>query len=182
MSKEKMEILEELIRGKVNQANAIKESMKPIEAFGTATKEICKKIKEIIDPKKLEILEMLSKGRMQGEAYRYMTETLSAITEVIDVAFQDSEKMYFAKQQELNFLANEYSKLREIHGKIVAELNKEVEESKAHEKIEKTNNQPEVKAVAATEYIRPDQNPNTKIGRASMELQKRRNSNKSNDE
>lgn len=179
MSKEKMEILEELIRNKVNQANTLKESMKPIEAFGAATKEICKKINEIIDPKKVETLEMLSKGRMQGEAYRYVAEIISAISEVTDVSLRESEKMYFTKQQELNFLANEYTKLKEIHGKLVAELNKAVEEVKAVEKNE--NKQEETVTVSKPEYVRPDQNPNTKIGRASMDLQKKRLSKSTNE-
>ena len=48
MSTEKIELLEELLKNKVSQANSLKESMKPVEAFCTVTKELCKKINEII--------------------------------------------------------------------------------------------------------------------------------------
>lgn len=167
MSKEKMEVLEELMKNKVAQANALKDSMRPIEAYGASTKELCKKINEIIQPKKIESLEMLSKGKVHGEAYKYLSEILSAISSVTESAEQDAEKIHFAKQQELNFIINEYTKLKEIHGKMVSELNKTMIESQVEEKQAQDPQQ--------TVYVRPDQNPNTKLGRAAMDLQKRRN-------
>lgn len=175
MSIEKIEILEELLKMKINQANSLKESMRPVDAFGTATKELCKKIKEIIEPKKIETLEMVSKNKLQGEAYKYVSEMLTSLSSVVDMAQLESEKMTSIKQQELNFLVNEYTKLKDIHGKLVTEMNNAKIET---EKQNTTQAEKEVETITSepkeTTYIRPDQNPNTKIGRASLDLQKRR--------
>ncbi len=175
MSTEKIELLEELLKNKVSQANSLKESMKPVEAFCTVTKELCKKINEIIEPKKIETLEMVSKGRLQGEAYKYMAEILNSLSSVVDASNLESEKMMSVKQQELNFLANEYTKLKEVHGKLVAEINKaKIEAEKQVTQQEEKTAETVVPTPKENTYVRPDQNPNTKIGRASMDLQKRR--------
>lgn len=180
MSKEKIEMMEELLKQKINHANSIKESMRPLEAFHAATKEICKKIKDIIEPKKTESLEMLSKNKMQGEAYRYLTEILNSISSVLESSHQESEKLYFTKQQELNFVANEFTKMKEIQGKMIAEINKAIEETKKTESKQEEIQKEAVKESSTVEeqknpeYIRPDKNPNTRMGRAAMDLQKRK--------
>jgi hypothetical protein len=161
--KEKVSLLDELLKQKISQANSLKESMKPIEAFNAATKELCKKIEEIVKPKKVESLELISKEKISGEAYRYMTEVFESILSLTRSSKTDAEKLLFVKQQELNFLANEFTKLKEFQGKFVNELNK-IELGEKEEKKEEQK----------PEYVRPDQNPNTKIGKAAMDIQQRK--------
>jgi hypothetical protein len=170
----KISLLEELIKQKISQANALKDSLKPIEAFSTATKEMSKKIEEIITPKKQESLDLLSKAKMTGESYRFLIEILDQLTGLIRHSKLDTEKMLLSKQYELNFISQEYSKLKEQYEKLLAELNKP-EQSASAEKVEKTE---EVKA----EFVRPDQNPNTRIGKAAIDLQQRKKGNRPQDE
>lgn len=165
--KEKVSLLDELLKQKISQANSLKESMKPVEAFNTATKDLCKKIEEIVKPKKMESLELISTEKISGEAYRFITEIFDSILGLTRSSKTDTEKLLLVKQQELNFLANEFTKLKEFQGKFINELNK----------IE-LDNKEEKKEEQKPEYVRPDQNPNTRIGKASLDIQQRKKTTK----
>jgi hypothetical protein len=161
--KMKISFIEELMKQKISQANSLRESLRPLEAFNTATKEMSKKIEEIVTPKKQESLELLSKAKMTGESYRFLIEILDQLSGLTQHSKQDSEKILFSRQQELNFIAQEFTKLKELYEKLNLELNKP-EQTISEDKKEETK----------TNYIRPDQNPNTRVGKAALELQQRK--------
>lgn len=165
--KEKIELLEELMKQKISQANSLKESMKPIEAYNTATKELSKKVEDIVLPKKLESLDMLSNQKMSGEFYRFMIEMIDQLTGLARHSRQDVEKLLLTKQAELNFIAQEYNRLKELQAKLASDSRQSVVEKKEEPK---------------SEYVRPDQNPNTRIGKAALDIQQRKKAGKSQDE
>jgi hypothetical protein len=173
---ERIKLFDELLKQKITQATSLKESLKPVDAFNAATKELCNKVDEIIKPKKLEMLDLLSSEKLSGETYRYFFNIFESILSLTRGSKLDTEKMLFSKQQELNFLANEYTKLKELQEKVIAEVNK-----KQIDLIE-IEPQNKIKDSTQAEYVRPDQNPNTRIGKAAMDIQARKKSVKNNDE
>jgi hypothetical protein len=100
---------------------------------------------------------------MTGESYRFLIEILDQLSGLTQHSKQDSEKILFSRQQELNFIAQEFTKLKELYEKLNLELNKP-EQTISEDKKEETK----------TNYIRPDQNPNTRVGKAALELQQRK--------
>lgn len=169
--KERISLLEELLKQKISQANSLKESMKPIEAYSVATKELSKKIEDIVLPKKQESLELLSKQQMSGEFFRFLFEILDQVTGSIRHTKLDIEKLLLSKQHELNFISQEFNKIKELQGKLSAELSR-LESAPTEEKREEQK----------PEYVRPDQNPNTRIGKASIDLQQRKKAGKISEE
>jgi hypothetical protein len=171
MLKERISLLEELMKQKISQASSLKESLKPIEAFSSATKEMSKKIEEIVNPKKHESLELLSRGKMTGESYKFLIEILDQLTGLARHSRLDSEKLLSSKQNELNFVAHEFNKLKELQAKFASGFNKP-EQHVTEEKKEE----------AKVEYVRSDQNPNTRIGKAALDIQQRKKTGKAQEE
>jgi hypothetical protein len=167
LQKQKTELLEDLLKQKMSQANALKESMKTIEAYTTGTKDIAKKIKDVTSSKKKECLDLFVSQKINPDVYQYINDVINAYNNIVISAETESDKIVYTKQCEMNFLSQEYSRTKELQS---VELNK-LNDLQVAQAMEKKRSE---------RQYRPDQDPNTPAGRAAMDLMARKKAGKAN--
>ena len=161
--KSKVQTLEEVLDRKNKQLVLLKEGLKIAEALNYGVKNVSKKIEDIVSPKTPEVFQLLLEAKITPDTYKIISDMMTSIESSLKVSSQDAEKILYTRQCEINFLQSDITQLKtELAGSltVLADLEKSVEIPAKEEK--------------KTEYIRPDKNPNTRAGRASMDLAARK--------
>ena len=158
---EKNAMLEEILRVKLSQIENIRQSTKSIEAYTSGIKSVSSKVKEAWREKKEECDKMLLEKKLSPDAYKYFLDVLESLNKFSTDSEAEAEKILFSKQCEINALAQEFNKLKELH-KSGLEKSNEIQVAAVM-----------AKKAAEREY-RPDQDPNTPIGRAALDLMARK--------
>lgn len=153
--------LEEILRQKLAQIENLKQGTKTIEAYVAGLKSISNRVKESWNNKKEESINMLLEQKLTPEAYKYFLETLESLNKFSIESEIEAEKLLFSKQCEINALSQEFNKLKELHKSGIEKL----EEIKVLEVMAKKS---------AEREHRPDQDPNTAIGKAAIDLMARK--------
>jgi hypothetical protein len=163
LQKSKVQTIEQILERKNGQLTALKDGLKIAEALNYGIKNVSKKIDDIVSPKTPEIFQLLLDSKISPSIYKVISDILSSIESSLRSSGQDAEKILYTRQCEINFLQTDITQLKtELAGalSVLSDLEKEpetlVKEEKNHE------------------YIRPDKNPNTRSGRAALDLAARK--------
>lgn len=191
----KLENKHELVSELLNQTNeAIKkleESMKRLEGYSYGAKEISNKFEEFIKKKKEELTRSIQQGTTTQPAANIVLSSLGECAKFLKNESYEIDKIFHVRQGEFLSTKNQKGMLENtsrffINQKENIKKSLEQKASEPQSSIENdedipivfdvqedvTNNTAE--PVKVTERIRPDKNPNTKIGRAAMDLMERK--------
>ena len=159
----KVQTIEQFIERKNNQLTLLREGLKIAEALNYGIKNVSKKIDDIVLPKKPDVFQLLMDGKVSPDTYKMISDMMGAIESTLKSSSQDAEKILYTRQCEINFLQNDIAQLK-------TELENAISSLTELEKIP----EPATKEEKKTEYIRPDKNPNTRIGKAALDLAARK--------
>lgn len=160
----KIQIFEQILEKKNQQMATLKDQLKVVEALNYGVKNVSKKIEDVVSPKKSHVFQFLLEEKISPEIYKEIIDTFESIESIIRTSTTDSDKILYTRQCELNFLNQDITSTKTELSQnllILSDLEKAVEPKLAEEKPK-------------SEYIRPDKNPKTKIGRAAMDLAARK--------
>lgn len=159
----KVQTIEQFIERKNNQLTLLREGLKIAEALNYGIKNVSKKIDDIVLPKKPDVFQLLMDSKVSPDTYKMISDMMGAIESTLKSSSQDAEKILYTRQCEINFLQNDIAQLK-------TELESAISSLAELEKIP----EPAIKEEKKTEYIRPDKNPNTRIGKAALDLAARK--------
>lgn len=159
----KVQTIEQFIERKNNQLTLLREGLKIAEALNYGIKNVSKKIDDIVLPKKPDVFQLLMDSKVSPDTYKMISDMMGAIESTLKSSSQDAEKILYTRQCEINFLQNDIAQLK-------TELESAISSLAELEKIP----EPATKEEKKTEYIRPDKNPNTRIGKAALDLAARK--------
>jgi len=161
IQKSKVQTLEGILEKKNGQLTALKENLKIAEALNYGIKNVSKKIDDILAPKKPDVFALLAEEKISPAVYKMIDDILGSVDGILKTSGQESEKILYTRQCEINFLQQDIAQLKtEIAGAITVLAD-----------LERVPDSPPPKK---DDYIRPDKNPNTRAGRASMDLAARK--------
>ena len=186
--------LQEIISEKIIQFNELIESIKRHEGHSIGSKELIEKVSDHIKKQQVVVGDMVSQQQTTLEISNFINIILENVKLFVNAVCGDAEKLYFFKQGELMFLKQEIEKLNklklEYEQKVEVldkeRLNKEescVNDSATDTLKENTKKSKEASIEGSTpvdgenklkKRIRPDQDPNTRAGRAALDLVARR--------
>lgn len=186
--------LQEIISEKIIQFNELVESIKRHEGHSIGSKELIEKTSDHIKKQQIVIGDMVSQQKTTLEISNFINMILENVKLFVSSVCGDAEKLYFFKQGELMFLKQEIEKLNKLkleYEQKVEVLNKEClskDESCVNDLTvstlkENTKKSKEASIEGSTQdvgenklkkKIRPDQDPNTRTGRAALDLAARR--------
>lgn len=176
----RINILLELIESKTSQLNLATENFKRIDGYALGCKESNEKIKNHISSKNQELRMLLNQGKLSKEIFSFLENVLNGVALFAKSIESEAERLFYSKQGEMVFLKEDIDKLIKLKNTHEQSLkNQELE--KQQKELEKQQKEPaEQQKEESTKRIRPDKNPNTRIGRAALDLAKRRKSAKEN--
>jgi hypothetical protein len=164
VQKLKIQTFEQILEKKNQQMTTLKEQLKIAEALNYGVKNVSKKVEEVVSPKKSQVFQFLLEGKISPEVYKSIIDSFEAIESITKSSATDSEKILYTRQCEVNFLNQDMTSTKTELSQnlsILSDLEKSIEAQPVEEAPKK-------------EYIRPDKNPKTKIGRAAMDLAERK--------
>jgi len=186
--------LQEIISEKIIQFNELVESIKRHEGHSIGSKELIEKTSDHIKKQQIVIGDMVSQQKTTLEISNFINMILENVKLFVSSVCGDAEKLYFFKQGELMFLKQEIEKLNKLkleYEQKVEVLDKErlskdescVNDLTVSTLKENTKKSKEASIEGSTQdvgenklkkKIRPDQDPNTRTGRAALDLAARR--------
>lgn len=186
--------LQEIISEKIIQFNELVESIKRHEGHSIGSKELIEKISNQIKKQQVSLEDMTAQQKITLEISNFVSVILENIKLFVNTVCGDAERLYFFKQGELVFLKQEIEKLNKLkfeYERSIEVLEKErlsKEEScvsdsatvMLKEDIRKSievsieGSPPLADIKKLKKKMRPDQDPDTRIGRAALDLAARR--------
>lgn len=159
----KAQTIEQILDKKNNNLTSAKDGLKIAEALNYGIKNVSKKIEDIVSIKSKDIFQLLVEGKITPDVYKIILDVDLLIESTLRTSNQEAEKILYTRQCEISFLQGDISQLKsdlELTHSTQDNLEKPIDLTSEEEK--------------KTEYIRPDKNPNTRIGRASLDLAARK--------
>lgn len=186
--------LQEIISEKIIQFNELVESIKRHEGHSIGSKELIEKISNQIKKQQVSLEDMTAQQKITLEISNFVSAILENVKLFVNTVCGDAERLYFFKQGELMFLKQEIEKLNKlkleyersievlekerlskeescVNDSIAVVLKEDTEKSK---KVSIEGPLPSVGVKKLKKKIRPDQDPDTRIGRAAIDLAERR--------
>lgn len=160
----RIEILSEIVETKTSQLNNLIEGLKRLDGYVLGSKESVEKIEKHIKQQKNELKELASQGKVSKEIFSFLDSVFNSMISFVKSVSLDAERLFFSKQGETVFLKQDIEKM------VVLKKNHEV----ALKATEKNELKKEVEVKEEIQKIRPDKNPNTKIGRAAIDIAERK--------
>jgi len=173
-------LLGELIVEKNSHFNSLVENLKKFEGYSTGAKETADKIMNYAKTQKLEISSLSSQKKLHPELAKFAEAILDKIVIAAGAAGGEGEKLFFTKQGEAISIKQEAEKLNSLktaHDLKIKELELLKKKEEAAQQVSASSNEEKVEKKRGPKP-RPDKNPNTKIGRAAMDIMERRKKNK----
>ncbi len=156
----RIQILTEIVDTKTFQLNTLIENLKRLDGYVLGSKESTEKVEKYIKQQKNELKELTSQGKLTKEVSTFLDSVLNSLLSFTKNVGMDAERLFFSKQGEITFLKQDIEKLavlKKNHESAIEKQEKENQESSDEE-----------------QRVRPDKNPNTKIGKAAMDLIERK--------
>jgi hypothetical protein len=160
----RIEILSEIVETKTSQLNNLIEGLKRLDGYVLGSKESVEKIEKHIKQQKNELKELASQGKVSKEIFSFLDSVFNSMISFVKSVSLDAERLFFSKQGETVFLKQDIEKM------VVLKKNHEV----ALKATEKNELKKEVEVKEEIQKVRPDKNPNTKIGRAAIDIAERK--------
>lgn len=175
----KVSFLQEMIVEKTEQFNLMFEVLKRHEGHSAGSKDIVEKFSNYVKKQQADIEDLTTQQKLVPEISKFIKAILEGTKTCVRSICGDVEKVYFSKQGELLFLQQEVEKLVQQKLALETQIEELEEASKASEQsvVEEITNQPGdgvVEKPRKKKRIRPDQDPTTRVGRASLDLVERR--------
>lgn len=163
----KVQLLAELADKKSMQINVMIENLKKLEGYALGSKETTDKVEEHVKKQLGEIDTFVTEQKITKEVANLVRIALNGTLAQARAISKDAEKLFFSKQGEIVFTRQEIEQhiaLKEAYKNNIRELQKTSTETKVSKEAEP------VVEPQKQERIRPDKNPNTKVGRTSMRI------------
>jgi len=170
-------LLGELIVEKNAQFSSLVENLKKFEGYSLGTKEASDKIISYVKAQRAELTSLVSQQKLHPEIAKFTDALLDKIVAAARVASSEGEKLLFTKQGETISVKQEAERLvalkatHDVKIKEIEATKTVVEEKKETVESPKEQDTPTKKRIPKQ---RPDKDPNTKIGRAAMDVMERR--------
>lgn len=163
----KVQLLAELADKKSMQINAMIENLKKLDGYALGSKETTDKVEEHVKKQLGEIDVFVAEQKITKEVANLVRVALNSTLAQAKAVSKDAEKLFFSKQGEIVFTRQEIEQhiaLKEAYKNNIRELQKASTETEVSKEVE-----PVVESQKQ-ERIRPDKNPNTKVGRTAMRV------------
>lgn len=179
--------LQEIISEKIIQFNELVESIKRHEGHSIGSKELIEKISNHIKKQQVSLEDMTAQQKITLEISNFVSTILENVKLFVNTVCGDTERLYFFKQGELMFLKQEIEKLNKLkleYERSIEVLEKErlsKDESCVSDSVTVTLKEDSIEGLSPStgvkklkKKMRPDQDPDTRIGRSAIDLAERR--------
>lgn len=170
----KIELLEDLITENSKIIDLMIENIKKLDSYAGGSRESADKVIKFVEAQKSEFLKIIEKENINDikQLTNLVMLLLNSVLEQTRKIAKEAENLYFAKQGELLFAKQGLDKLKNLKKNYRDSLNenKPKQEDDANKEKEQTQSSQD----APTSRIRPDKNPNTRVGKAALDLAERR--------
>jgi len=170
--KQKISLYDELIEERAKELETMARSLARVEDYCAGAKESLQKVEGYVGNQKKEVLELRMKQQLNVEAYNFIDGLFSSTAAAIKNLNLENEKLALTKRVEINSKNQEVAKLQ---------ATRQDYEKKMNDILYPPPPPPQafVKEISTESKIknrkfRPDKDPNTKAGRASLDLTARR--------
>lgn len=191
-TKSQLEIEEKLLKRLLssieNESKELEDIVKRYEGYSYGSSELVKKFDEFKTKKNKEFSDLVQNQKMNAGVANLLAALLNDSSRFLNNEKITAEKMYCVKQGELLRANSQKSKVEVMIGSIKGELEKMNSQIEQAENVINPSFLEQDSILAGDDTarieesknrIRPDKNPNTKIGRAAMEIERRRQLSKS---
>lgn len=194
LTESKIEVMKNLLKSMEEESSALNGSVKRLDSYKFGLKDISNKFKDHVEKKRKELSIQIKEGKLNQQIANLIFNHLNDSHQFLKNESNEAEKFFNVRQGELLSLRNQIKKINDIivdlEARSRAELEVEENKSSLEEKSSSENpseDEIEVKfdieeesqsSKAQEERIRPDKNPNTKIGRAAIDLAERKRQSK----
>ncbi len=168
-------LLTELIGDKTTSLNSMIENIKRLDGYVLGSKESIAKVEEHIKKQKKELVELLTQKKIPQEVANLIDGVLRSTSAFAKNVAMDAERLFYSKQGEMIFLKQDIEKLSSVkanHESALANVQKQQEEKEETKQDAPAKTDEPVQEKK--QPVRPDKNPNTKIGRAAMDIMERK--------
>ena len=171
----RVRLLTELIGDKTTSLNSMIENIKKLDGYVLGSKESISKVEEHIKKQKKELVELLTQKKIPQEVASLIDGVLRSTSAFAKNVSMDAERLFYSKQGEMIFLKQDIEKLSSIKANHESELeNVQKQQEEKAETKEVTPVKADEPVQEKKQPVRPDKNPNTKIGRAAMDIMERK--------
>jgi hypothetical protein len=171
----RVRLLTELIGDKTTSLNSMIENIKKLDGYVLGSKESISKVEEHIKKQKKELVELLTQKKIPQEVASLIDGVLRSTSTFAKNVAMDAERLFYSKQGEMIFLKQDIEKLSSIKANHESELeNVQKQQEEKAETKEVTPAKADEPIQEKKQPVRPDKNPNTKIGRAAMDIMERK--------
>ena len=171
----RVRLLTELIGDKTTSLNSMIENIKKLDGYVLGSKESISKVEEHIKKQKKELVELLTQKKIPQEVASLIDGVLRSTSAFAKNVAMDAERLFYSKQGEMIFLKQDIEKLSSIKANHESELeNVQKQQEEKAETKEVTPVKADEPVQEKKQPVRPDKNPNTKIGRAAMDIMERK--------
>ena len=171
----RVRLLTELIGDKTTSLNSMIENIKKLDGYVLGSKESISKVEEHIKKQKKELVELLTQKKIPQEVASLIDGVLRSTSAFAKNVAMDAERLFYSKQGEMIFLKQDIEKLSSIKANHESELeNVQKQQEEKAETKEVTPVKVDEPVQEKKQPVRPDKNPNTKIGRAAMDIMERK--------
>lgn len=164
----RVKLFVELINDKNSQLNTMIENLKRLDGYALGSKESIDKIEKHIKQQKSELASLVEQNKIPKEVATLIESVLNNMMLFAKNVSLDAERLFYSKQGEMVFLKSDIEKLVKLKASHESALSKKQEEKAQQEKT----------VVSETkenkQKTRPDKNPNTKIGKAAIDIAERK--------
>lgn len=170
----KIELLEDLITENSKIIDLMIENIKKLDNYAGGSRESADKIVKFVEVQKSEFLKIVEKENISDvkQLTNLVVILLNNILEQTRKTAKEAENLYFAKQGELMFAKQGLDKLKNLKKNYNSSLNESKHKPADDSSKEKEQAQPSQETPGTR--IRPDKNPNTRVGKAALDLAERR--------
>ena len=171
----RVRLLTELIGDKTTSLNSMIENIKKLDGYVLGSKESISKVEEHIKKQKKELVELLTQKKIPQEVASLIDGVLRSTSAFAKNVAMDAERLFYSKPGEMIFLKQDIEKLSSIKANHESELeNVQKQQEEKAETKEATPVKADEPVQEKKQPVRPDKNPNTKIGRAAMDIMERK--------
>lgn len=170
----KIELLEDLITENSKIIDLMIENIKKLDNYAGGSRESADKVIKFVEAQKSEFLKIIEKESI-GDIKQLTNLVVLLLNNVLEQTrkiAKEAENLYFAKQGELLFAKQGLDKLKNLKKNYRDALNEN--KPKQEDDSSKEKEQTQSSQDAPTTRIRPDKNPNTRVGKAALDLAERR--------
>lgn len=170
----KIELLEDLITENSKIIDLMIENIKKLDSYAGGSRESADKVIKFVEAQKSEFLKIIEKENINDikQLTNLVMLLLNSVLEQTRKIAKEAENLYFAKQGELLFAKQGLDKLKNLKKNYRDSLNEN--KPKQENDVNKEKEQTQSSQDAPTSRIRPDKNPNTRVGKAALNLAERR--------